>query len=192
MEAVLFREDLERREETARLGLWMFLGTVTMLFAAFTSAYVVRRAGSDWQPIVLPSALWVSTATLALSSGALELGCQWGQHGLWKRSSAAMIAAAALGAAFLAWQAMAWRALMSIGVYLPASPHSSFFFMLTGAHAVHVVAALAVLLRAAAQTVGGIGWRQQRRWRSAMSAARTFWHFLLVVWLYLFALISLL
>jgi cytochrome c oxidase subunit 3 len=80
---------------------------------------------------------------------------------------------------------------MAAGVYLPSSPHSSFFFMLTAAHAVHVVAALAVLLWAVGRTVGGEGRRQVHRWRSAMSASRTFWHFLLAAWLYLLALLSL-
>src|SRR5262249_47737234 len=56
------------REDQIRLGLWMFLGTVTMLFAAFTSAYIVRRSGSDWHQVALPSILWLNTAVLAASS----------------------------------------------------------------------------------------------------------------------------
>ena len=60
------------REDQVRLGLWMFLGTVTMLFAAFTSAYVVRRSGSDWRQVALPQILWVNTLVLAASSVALE------------------------------------------------------------------------------------------------------------------------
>src|SRR5215510_7374424 len=61
------------REDQVRLGLWMFLATVTMLFAAFASAYVVRRSGSDWRPVALPSILWWNTAILAASSAAVEI-----------------------------------------------------------------------------------------------------------------------
>ena len=65
-------DEAGRREELVRLGLWMFLATVTMLFAAFTSAYVVRRSGSDWRQMALPSTLWLNTIVLGASSLALE------------------------------------------------------------------------------------------------------------------------
>jgi cytochrome c oxidase subunit 3 len=180
-----------RRDETRRLGLWMFLATVTMLFAAFTSAYIVRRGGGDWQRIALPPALWLSTLILVLSSAAVEGARWWGVRRQWTRSSAAMGAATALGAGFLFSQWSAWRTLMAAGVYLPASPHSSFFYMMTGAHAVHVVAALVVLSWGAVHTWNGTGRRSPRRWHAVMGTARTFWHFLLGVWIYLFALMAL-
>ena len=59
---------------SAQLGLWVFLATVSMLFAGFTSAYLVRQAGSDWQPIPLPPILWFNTALLLLSSLTMEVG----------------------------------------------------------------------------------------------------------------------
>src|SRR6266851_3914243 len=57
----------------ARFGLWAFLGTVSMLFIGFTSAYIVRRTGIDWRPLPLPRLLWWNTAALLLSSVALEV-----------------------------------------------------------------------------------------------------------------------
>lgn len=177
------------RDDQLRLGLWMFLSTVTMLFAAFTSAYIVRRSGSDWHPVALPPLLWVNTAVLAASSALLELANRDGRHARWDRALLGCAASMVLGMLFLAGQVAAWRQLVRTGVYLPTSPHSSFFFMLTGAHAVHVAAALAVLAwglsltRAAAQDA----WR----WASRMELCRTFWHYLGGVWLLLFALVSL-
>ena len=150
------------REDQLKLGLWMFLATVTMLFAAFTSAYIVRRSGSDWQHVALPSILWVNTGVLAASSLALEL----------RRPRTAFL----IGLGFLAGQMAAWRQMVAAGVYLPTSPHSSFFFMMTGAHALHVVAALVVL-----------AWGVKT---SRLSAARTFWHYLGGVWLFLLAVVS--
>ena len=176
------------RDDQVKLGLWLFLATVTMLFAAFTSAYVVRRSGSDWRHVALPSLLWINTAVLALSSVAVELAQLRGRRGGWTSAAFAMAAAFALGVAFLAGQVVAWRQMMAAGVYLPTSPHSSFFFMLTGAHAVHIAAALVVLAWGAAVTLNGAA--SPRVWAGRMSVCRTFWHFLGGVWLFLFALVS--
>jgi cytochrome c oxidase subunit 3 len=79
--------------------------------------------------------------------------------------------------------------MVAAGVYLPTSPHSSFFFMLTGAHAAHVVAALVVLVWGAVVTRSGA--TSPRIWAVRMSLCRTFWHYLGLVWLFLFALVSL-
>ena len=112
----------------------MFLATVTMLFAAFTSAYVVRRSGTDWRHVDLPSILWVNTGILAASSVVLELANRHGLRRRWKGAAVGLGSAALLGLAFLVGQLVAWRDLVHAGVYLPSNPHSSFFFMLTGAH----------------------------------------------------------
>jgi cytochrome c oxidase subunit 3 len=177
------------REDQLKLGLWMVLGTVTMLFAAFTSAYIVRRSGSDWRHVALPSILWLNSLVLAVSSVAVEIASLRGARGGWRTSAIAMLVACALGVLFLTGQVAAWKQMVAAGVYLPTSPHSSFFFMLTGAHAVHVIAALAVLGWGAVATVAGA--RDSRAWTSRMSLCRTFWHYLGGVWLFLFALVSL-
>ena len=166
-----------RREDQQKLALWMFLATVTMLFAAFTSAYIVRRSGSDWRHVALPSILWINSGILVASSIAVEFAQWQGARGRRRPATAAMLVACALGLGFLGGQIVAWRQMVAAGVYLPTSPHSSFFFMMTGAHAVHVVAALAVL-----------AWGT---WTLRLSLCRTFWHYLGGVWLFLFALVTL-
>jgi len=177
------------REEQVKLGLWMFLATVTMLFAAFTSAYVVRRSGSDWRHVTLPSILWLNSGVLAASSAVLEAARANGERRRWRISIAAVAAAFLLGVAFLAGQVTAWRQLVAAGVYLPTSPHSSFFYMMTGAHAAHVGAALVVLAWGGVATWNGS--RNPRQWSARMGLCRTFWHYLGAVWLMLFALVSL-
>jgi cytochrome c oxidase subunit III len=177
------------REDQLRLGLWMFLGTVTMLFAAFTSAYIVRRSGSDWRRVALPSVLWLNTLILAASSAALEASARTGAQGQWAAAKTAVLGALTLGFGFLGGQIVAWRQMVAAGVYLPSSPHSSFFFMVTGVHALHVVAALVVLAWGAVATWSGH--RNPRAWSVRMGACRTFWHYLGAVWLFLFALVSL-
>ena len=167
----------------------MFLATVTMLFAAFTSAYIVRRSGSDWRHVALPPILWLNTAVLGASSVVLEIANRAGLLGRWQLARVAHAGALSLGLGFLAGQIAAWRQLVDAGVYLPSSPHSSFFFMLTGAHALHVVAALGVLGWGTAATWSGD--REARAWSVQVGLCRTFWHYLGGVWVFLFALVSL-
>ena len=176
------------REDQVRLGLWMFLATVSMLFAAFTSAYIVRRSGSDWRYLALPSILWLNTLILVASSGALEAANRSGLRGRWPAAMVAVGGALAFGVAFLGGQIVAWRQMVAAGVYLRSSPHSSFFFMLTGAHAVHLVAALIVLVWGAMATRSAH--LHPREWAEQMGLCRTFWHYLGAVWLFLFALLS--
>ena len=185
-----WNDESARQEEAARLGLWMFLATVAMLFAAFASAYIVRRSGSDWTRIQLPSVLWVNTLVLVLSSFALEGGRALGGRRHWTGASAALGVSVALGLGFLYGQYQAWRELMAAGVYLPASPHSSFFYVMTGAHGVHVVAAVAVLMWASAHTWTGLGTRNPHRWANVLGFARTFWHFLLGVWAFVLLVLT--
>jgi cytochrome c oxidase subunit 3 len=176
------------REEQVRLGLWMFLATVTMLFAAFTSAYIVRRGGADWAPVALPPILWLNTAVLGASSLTLEAAGRLGAARRWRRAIGACAAALALGVAFLAGQVAAWRHMAADGVYVSSNPHSSFFYVLTGAHALHVAAALGVLAWGLAATWSGS--RDPRVWTARMEICRTFWHYLGAVWVFLFALVS--
>jgi cytochrome c oxidase subunit III len=175
-------DEAARREDTVRLGLWMFLATVAMLFAAFGSAYIVRRSGSDWTRVYLPSVLWVNTLVLAASSVALEAGRAFGIRHHWAAAGVTFGIAVALGLGFLCGQYEAWRQLMAAGIYLPSSPHSSFFYMMTAAHGVHVIGAIAVLLVASVHTWNGLGIRHYRRWTNSVGFARTFWHFLFGVW----------
>ena len=183
------REDRRRREQT-QLGLWMFLGTVTMLFAAFTSAYLVRRGSIHWQSIVLPAALWVNTAALAASSVTLE-GSRWaGRSGRVGPARLGMAATIVLGAGFFVGQVGVWQTLAAQGVFVPTSPHASFFYVLTGVHLVHLLVGLVLLVNAlrslAARGAGAI----ERAWDGPAATAATFWHFFGGVWLYLFFLLS--
>jgi cytochrome c oxidase subunit 3 len=183
-------EEATARESVVQLGVWMFLGTVTMLFAAFTSAYIVRRGSGDWRPMILPSVLWLNTAVLAGSSGILEHGRRQAVRGQWRAAQLSIAAAILLGLGFLGGQLVAWRQLVSEGVYVRTLPHSSFFYMLTGVHAAHLIAGLVVLTLAVARISparsrsGGLG-------RVALvKLAATFWHFFGALWIYLFALLT--
>lgn len=170
---------------TAQLGVWALLATLSMLFAGFTSAYLVRRAGTDWQRISLPSILWFNTALLLSSSITLELGRACMRR--WRTNAVKgwLLATTTLGLAFLVGQLFAWQQLAAQGVYVPTSPHSSFFYMLTGVHGVHLLGGVLALFFALSRV-----WRT--RWSpdepNAVNLCATYWHFVDGLWLYLFLL----
>jgi cytochrome c oxidase subunit 3 len=174
--------DAAKRIETAKLGIWIALGSITMLFAAFTSAYIVRSAGEDWIPLAVPPLLWVNTAVILLSSVAMEMARRafvaWRPVAFRKW----LLATAVLGVSFLTGQLVAWGQLAEQGIYLQSHPHSSFFYVLTGVHAVHLLAgvlALGYVLALATRyelTPGE---------SSSPSVCATYWHFVGAVWIYL-------
>lgn len=173
--------------DTTRFGLWLFLGTLTMLFIGFTSAYLVRRAGGDWQPLPVPGWLWGSTAALVASGITLERARKrlrdWDPAG----ATAALGWTGLLGAGFVAAQLAAWQQLAGYGYFLATNPHNSFFYVLTGLHGVHVVSALiwfaVVYYRARSMKLvpGGDG----------LGLFATFWHYLAGLWIYLLVLLFL-
>ena len=158
-----------------------------MLFAAFTSALVVRRSSGDWVDVRLPAVLWANTLVLIVSSATLERARRLGAAD--RRAAVSWVGATGvLGGLFFAGQLEAWSELARLGVYLPTTPSASFFYVLTGAHAVHVVAALACVVVLLAKTVGR---GERHEWPYVAGAVSTFWHFLTAVWIYLLAVLQL-
>lgn len=186
--------DLEtaRRDDLVLLGLWMFLATVVMLFAAFTSAYIVRRASSDWVAIDLPALLWANTSVLVASSVFLEIARAAFRRDRAFGARAGMLGAAGLGLVFVVGQVVVWRQLAARGVFVPTSPHSSFVYLLTGAHGLHVVAGIVLLLYAAIRLWRHGAGSAHSGMNRVLSVSATFWHFLAALWLYVFALVALL
>ncbi len=173
--------------EPARLAVWIVLATVIMLFAAFSSALLIRRTAADWLPIALPPVLWLNTALIVAASLTLERA----KAAEGKRTVRWLLAAAVLSLLFLGGQLAAWQALVRQGVYVPTNPHSSFFYILTGLHGLHLLGGLAFLGWAAVRAVGGPALRQAVSIRESVSLCATYWHFLGGLWIYLFAVLSL-
>ncbi|HZU23253.1 MAG TPA: cytochrome c oxidase subunit 3 [Terriglobales bacterium] len=195
-----------------RLAVGVLLLSVIMIFVALTSAYIVREGMGtfdptthsyvyDWKPIPLPNALLLlNTAVLLLSSVTLEMARRnlnaravtAGLTGLPgvavdpERSAPWLGITLVLGIGFLAGQYMAWRELRQQGLFLATNPSSSFFYVLTGVHAAHLVGGVVALLYAAfAVTLG----RSLATRRVVVDAASWYWHFMAVLWIYIFALL---
>ena len=170
----------------AQLTLLALLATIAMLFAGFASAYLVRREGMDWAREQLPGILVFNTFVLLASSAALEAARAAQRRGRSRNLRQWIAAGAFLGLAFLGGQLVAWRQLAAQGVYLPSSAYSSFFFMLTAVHAVHLVGGILAL--------GYLVWRvsryQRRRIEDGfLNGCVVYWHFVDGVWVFLYLLL---
>jgi len=174
----------------ASTGIWVALAAITMTFAAFTSALVVRQASAlDWRHISLPSVLYWNTLVIFASSITLELARrQVATYMGGLRDQAASPArwlyiTLSLGLLFVAGQYAAWLQLRSQGLFLPTNPSSSFFYVLTAAHGLHVMGGLGGLVR----VVGKLNNSTLRR--STLDATSRYWHFMDGLWLYLLLLL---
>jgi cytochrome c oxidase subunit III len=206
------RPSYHERVRRYRLGVMLALSSVVMLFVSFTTAYVVRKAGavwdparndyvSNWMPVTLPvRILLFNTFILILSSFTLEIARRRAAEdvalapivdipGIRVSISRALPwvwATAVLGFGFLAGQAYAWHELQRANVTFATSSSSSFFFILTGVHAVHLLGGILALLYAGVTT-----WlhRPPETRRIVVDVTAWYWHFMGLLWIYIFALL---
>jgi len=174
----------------ASTGIWVGVAAISMTFAALTSALIVRKGSSmDWRHFELPSILYLNTAVLLASSVTLEvarrrvaafmggLRTQVAHPARWLYMSLG------LGLLFVAGQYMAWQQLSGQGLYLATNPSSSFFYVLTAAHALHVLGGLGGLTLAIHRL------RKSALKRSTLDIVSRYWHFMDVLWIYLLLLL---
>ena len=167
--------------QTSITGIIVLMCASVMTFAAVVSAMVVRRGlNNDWGHIGLPQILWWNTGVLLLSSIAIDTGRRLLHRGKRVAFNWLWSAGTLLGTAFLGGQAVAWIQLHERGFYLTGHPSSSFFYVLTWAHAAHVIGALAAVMyveyRALRYQLGPSR-------RTMVDVSAIFWHFLDVLWL---------
>lgn len=186
-----------------RMGMAVALAPIVMVFVAFTSAHILRQGlGEDWRSTELPPILWINTFILVASSLTLELA----RRNLTREAALAEVpevpgvapvkhSAApwlpitlVLGLGFLAGQWMAWSQLARQGIFISSNPSSSFFYLFTGAHAIHLAGGLAALAYAAAISVFS---QARERRRMVVDVTSWYWHFMAVLWIYIFALLQL-
>ncbi len=171
-------------------GMWVVLAAIAMSFAALTSALVVRKGGAtDWRHFTLPSILYFNTLILLASSISLEIA----RKRVGSFMSAGRIGVAnparwlyitfGLGLCFVAGQYLAWRQLNAEGLYLATNPSSSFFYVFTAAHALHLIGGLGGLVRVIAKLNTGT------LRKSTLISTSRYWHFMDVLWVYLLLLL---
>ena len=166
------------------VGFRIFIVIVSFLFTLMVGAYADRIVLNDWRAMPELPMLWLNTALIVLASLTMRRAARKlaGDLSAVKNLIALSIA---LSVAFVAGQLMAWNELVSLGYFAAANPANAFFDMITGVHGVHVLGGLVVLLNAAVKVWGCV---DGQRLRTTLRLCTAYWHFLLIVWLVLFAL----
>jgi cytochrome c oxidase subunit III len=168
-------------------GMAVGIVSVLMFFMALASAFLVRKGGTDWVPVRIPVLLWLNTGILLASSGTLELARKRLSTGNARGFRNFWLVTTVLGIAFLIGQVVAWRMLTGQGIYLSSNPASSFFYVFTGAHALHLVGGVIALIYVAMRNFDVA--KVSRT--VAADVTSYFWHFLDALWLFLVALLYL-
>jgi cytochrome c oxidase subunit III len=173
----------------AKLGLLILLAVITSLFGLFISAYWMRmeHAHGDWIPLAVPRVLWLNTTLLILSSAGMQWASGAARRSQAKRVRVALITGGAFAWAFLAGQLLAWRQLSASGYFVASNPAVAFFYLLTAVHGLHLLGGLFVwgktvtrMARPGAELIDV---------RPSVELCTVYWHFLLLVWLVLFAVL---
>ncbi len=187
-----FFEPFERANRY-RIGMWVALASIAMMFTALSSAYIVRAGTSnDWFRFAMPRLLWLSTGLILISSGTLETARRKLKAELIQAHKQWLAFTVLLGLGFIASQWFAWKELAKQGIYLASNPHSSFFYLLTALHALHLLCGLLALTYLFVRTrrltaINAVTPRQQ----AATDAVTIYWHFMDALWIYLFLLLFL-
>ena len=172
---------------TAKIGLGVFLAVVGALFALFASAYFMRMGLSDWRPLPIPRLLWFNTVALVLSSVALQCALVAARRGQTDTVRFGLVTGGLTAITFLIGQLLAWRELTTSGYLLTGNPANSFFYMITGMHALHILGGLVALARTVAGAWGGYA---PERLLLSFDLCAMYWHFLLLIWISIFVLLA--
>lgn len=170
----------------AKTALGVFLAVATSLFALFISAYAMRMHFGDWSPLQEPRLLTWNTGLLIVTSGAMQWTVAAARRGEVDGVRNGLVAGGVLTFAFLAGQLLVWKQLNDAGVYLRANPANAFFYLLTAVHGVHLVGGLVAWARTTTKMWRGV---EVVKLRLSVELCAIYWHFLLLVWLVLFALL---
>ncbi|RCV86338.1 cytochrome c oxidase subunit 3 [Billgrantia montanilacus] len=171
----------------SRVGLGVFLAVATSLFALTISAYLMRQEmGHDWRPLAVPGLLWWNSVCLVFGSVALQSAWKAARRDDAGRLRLGLLVGGGFTIAFILGQALAWWQLQARGIYLSANPANAFFFLLTALHVLHLLGGLFAWSRSLLRLQRGA---TPRNMLPSIELCALYWHFLLVVWGILFALL---
>ncbi len=164
---------------------WMLILSIVMMFAAFTSAYIVRSEEGDWLQVSLPSSMLLSTGLIVFSSATMQWGVFSARRDNINHVKVALLVTLALGVGFLAAQWNVWGDLVGQKVFfggLGSNPAGSFLYVLTGVHGFHLVTGLIYLTIV---LVSSFKYKVHSRNLLRIKLCTTYWHFLGGLWVYL-------
>ena len=166
-----------------KFALWLFMVTVLMVFAALTSAYIVRQAEGNWLEYELPEIFWITSGIVLLGSVSVQAAYFAAKKDNFLGLRIWMVLTVLLGIAFLVGQWYSWVALVDREVFFVGNPAGSFLYVFTGLHAVHLISGVIFLIIVLIST---FRYKVHSQALNTLEMATTYWHFLGGLWLYLF------
>ena len=166
-------------------ALWAAMGSMAMMFGSLTSAYIVRQSAGNWLEFRIPDIFFYSTIIILLSSATLHISYWAFQNGKETLYKLFLPASLMLGIAFIIMQYQGWNALYNIGVVLDGNPGGSFFYVISGIHAAHVIGGLFALAVASLHAIS-LMYKPTEKRKRRFQLVLHYWHFVDFLWLYLF------
>ncbi|MEZ4909910.1 MAG: cytochrome c oxidase subunit 3 [Saprospiraceae bacterium] len=182
MDQVLYRRN---KIHPHKFALWASMGSILMMFAAFTSAYIVKQSAGNWLEFTVPKVFYFSTIIIILSSLVLHYSFKAFKAGKEKPYKLGLVIAFLFGIAFIVLQYNGWLELYKIGVDLKGNVSGSFFYLLSGIHLLHVLGGLAALIVALIHAFS-LKFNVTDRRIHRFDLVVNYWHFVDVLWIYLF------
>lgn len=170
-----------------KVALSVFLVVATVVFSLFSIGYYYRMELPDWQPLSEPAQLWFNTGLLVVSSVLFQWARTIANSANDKHVVAAFIGGGVFAILFIAGQLMTWENLQGAGYYMTSNPANAFYYLMTGLHAVHLLGGLWVWSKSSIRLLAG---KELSEVKLSIELCTLYWHFLLVVWLVLFALLA--
>ena len=172
-----------KRIHPHKFTLWVALGSIIMMFAGLTSAYVVKRDQPGWTTFSIPKAFWYSTGIMLLSSLSIQMALKAFKEREMIRYRNLLTATASLGVFFVLCQWAGFREIWHSGITLRGSGGGQFLYVIAGLHAVHVLGGVIALLVMVARSYLS----KIRSYDSVpVELMSTYWHFVDLLWIYLF------
>ncbi len=166
-------------------AMWAAMASIVMMFGSLTSAYIVRQAAGNWLEFKIPEVFFLSTIAILMSSATLHLsywGFRNGKENIYKMGLPISLV---LGVIFILLQYKGWIDLFNMGVPLDGNPSGSFFYLISGLHAAHVIGGIFAIL-VATHNAFALSYKPTEKRRRRFQIVLHYWHFVDFLWLYLF------
>lgn len=165
-----------------KFALWLFIITIIMLFAAFTSAYIVRQGEGNWLYFELPIELYISTIVLVISSGTMHWALTSARKDNLEQLKTGLLFTIVLGFVFLVSQYYIWGILVDHDVYFVGNPSGSFLYVLTSIHGIHLLSGIIFVI---ITFFKALKYKIHSKNLITIEMCSTYWHFLDGLWIYL-------
>lgn len=182
-------------QKAHRFTMWLGLISICMAFGGLTSAYIVRKGAGNWVDFSMPVSFYTSTIIILISSATMHVAHISNKKGHVNMTIFSLLVTILLGIMFAFYQIQGWQALTNSGIYLDGNPSGSFFYVITGMHAVHLVGGIFFLLLAFLKSIFKFKFKKEQNVINTPKGlglkVRTdllsiYWHFMDILWIYLF------